>query len=56
MLDELVLQLGEMIQYKNYNVDDPLDPEATEWTKGNPREFPIDNRELRDRIPRTATS
>jgi ubiquitin-protein ligase len=49
-LDELVVQLGEMIQYKNYNVHDPLDEAAANWASQNPRPFPVDNRPLRDRV------
>jgi ubiquitin-protein ligase len=55
-LDELVLQLGEMIQYKSYNVHDPLDPEAAAWARDNPRPFPVDDRELRDLMPKAKPS
>lgn len=56
LLDELVLQMGEMIQYKNYNVHDPLDRDAAEWVRKNPRSFPVDHRELRDRLARPEVS
>lgn len=47
-LDRLCLELGEMIQYKKFNLDDPLDHEAAEWAEENMDEFPIDDRELLD--------
>jgi ubiquitin-protein ligase len=47
-LDRLCIELGEMIQYKKYNLADPLDREAADWAEENIDLFPIDNRELLD--------
>jgi hypothetical protein len=37
-----------MIQYQNYNVNDPLNQEAADWARQNPRRFPVDDRDLLD--------
>jgi ubiquitin-protein ligase len=47
-LDVLVLELGELIQYKRHNVDDPLNLEAAQWTRRNLHRLPVDPRELLD--------
>ena len=46
-VDELLLTLGEMIQYKNYDANDPMNSRAAAWAKRNRRLFPIDNRPLK---------
>lgn len=45
-LDQLVLMLGEMIQYKNYASHDPLHLEASLWAMQHKELFPVDNRSL----------
>ena len=47
-LADLCLDVGAMVQYRNYNVADPLNREAAEWAKANPRSFPVDPRSLLD--------
>lgn len=47
-LDILCIELGEMIQYKKYNLGDPLDKNAARWAKANKDILPVDNRELLD--------
>lgn len=47
-LDKICLDLGELIQYKRHNVDDPLNHEAAEWTRRNLDRLPIDRTELLD--------
>lgn len=52
-LYDICLELGAMIQYQRYNVDDDLNKEAAEWTKWartKPGLLPIDSRDLRDRL------
>ena len=52
-LYDLCLELAGMIQYQRYNVEDPLNHEAAEWTKWartQPGVLPIDARDVRDRI------
>jgi ubiquitin-protein ligase len=47
-LDLITIELGELLQYKRYNVDDPLNHEAAEWTVCNRDRLPIDRRNLMD--------
>jgi hypothetical protein len=46
-----------MIQYQRYNLDDPLNHEATEWTRQAKEQgiLPIDPRVFRDRVKFTPT-
>jgi ubiquitin-protein ligase len=46
-LDELLLTLGEMIQYKNYDPKDPMNSKAAAWALRNKDLFPIDRRNLK---------
>lgn len=46
-LDELLLTLGEMIQYKNYEPRDPMNSKAATWALQRKSMFPIDGRELK---------
>lgn len=46
-VDELLLTLGEMIQYKNYDPNDPMNSKAAAWAKRNAHLYPIDSRPLK---------
>jgi ubiquitin-protein ligase len=46
-LDELLLTLGEMVQFKNYDPKDPMNSKAAAWAMRNKRLFPIDRRSLK---------
>ena len=46
-LDELLLTLGEMIQYKNFDPMDPMNSQAASWALRNKNLFPIDDRPLK---------
>lgn len=50
MLDDLCLELGAMIQYRTFNLDDPLNPEAAvvirALLEATPEKFPVDHRNL----------
>lgn len=46
-LDELLLTLGEMVQYKNYDPKDPMNSKAAAWALRSKRLFPIDPRDLK---------
>jgi ubiquitin-protein ligase len=50
MLDDLCLELGAIVQYKTFNLDDPLNSEAArvirELLATHPKEFPVDPRNL----------
>ena len=46
-IDELLLTLGEMVQYKNLDPKDPMNSKAAQWAQKNRTLFPIDDRALR---------
>jgi ubiquitin-protein ligase len=46
-LDELLLTLGEMVQYKNLGPKDPMNSKAAAWSMRNKQLFPIDPRPLK---------
>ena len=46
-LDELLLTLGEMVQYKNFDPRDPMNSRAATWALRNKNLFPIDDRNLK---------
>ncbi len=48
-LDQLLLTLGEMVQYKNFDPEDPMNSKAAVWATRNRRLFPIDSRPLKGR-------
>lgn len=48
-LDELILTLGEMVQYKNLGPKDPMNSKAASWALRNKRNFPVDSRPLKGR-------
>lgn len=45
-LQKLVVRIGEMVQYKIYNLSDALDLQARDWAATNLERFPVDGREL----------
>ena len=50
-LDQICLMVGQMIQYRNYNLGDPLGvqgKEVAEWAASNKDRFPVDTRGLLD--------
>ncbi|MFN2134743.1 MAG: ubiquitin-conjugating enzyme E2 [Candidatus Promineifilaceae bacterium] len=46
-LDELLLTLGEMVQYKNFDPRDPMNSRAATWALRNKSLFPVDTRDLK---------
>jgi ubiquitin-protein ligase len=46
-LDEMLLTLGEMIQYKNFDPKDPMNSKAAAWALRQKAIFPIDRRPLK---------
>lgn len=46
-LDELLLTLGEMVQFKNYDPKDPMNSKAAAWALRNKQFFPVDGRVLK---------
>jgi ubiquitin-protein ligase len=55
-LDQVIIMLGEMVQYKNYASHDPLFLEASLWAMNNKHLFPVDDRSLLDPGRTTPTS
>ncbi len=45
-LDDLCIKLGEMIQYKNFSLNSPLDAEAAVWANKFKLSMPVDDRPL----------
>lgn len=46
-IDELLLTLGEMVQYRNFDPNDPMNSKAAAWAKRNTHLFPVDTRPLK---------
>jgi len=46
-LDELLLSLAEMVQYKNYDPKDPMNSKAAAWALRHKHLFPVDSRSLK---------
>ena len=49
-LDEVCIWLWDMVRYKLYNLDDPLDAAAKRWAERNEDRFPLDDRDLRTMV------
>jgi len=45
-LTDIIIQIGDMIQYKNYNPKSPLNMEASHWARANTHLFPADQVDL----------
>lgn len=45
-LDDLVIRIGRMIAFQEYNVKSPLNGLAARWTAENTHLLPVDSREL----------
>lgn len=46
-LVDVIYQIGEMLQYKNFSVTSPLNGIAAKWARENTELFPTDDKELR---------
>jgi ubiquitin-protein ligase len=45
-LADLVLRVGEMVQFRSYNPDDVLNPAAAQWAEAHADRLPVDDRPL----------
>ena len=45
-LDDLVIRIGRMIAYQEFNIKSPLNGLAAKWADGNATLLPVDNREI----------
>lgn len=52
-LADIVVMIGDIVRYKNFNPDSPLNKSAAIWARENTRLFPLDSRSWR-RGERTA--
>lgn len=46
LVDDLVVMIGEMVQYKLYNIHDPLNPKAARWAEKMQHLLPVDKRNI----------
>lgn len=46
-LVDIIYQVGDMIQYKNYGIQNPLNGIAAKWARENKNLLPIDNTDIR---------
>jgi ubiquitin-protein ligase len=46
-LDELLLTLGEMVQYRNFDPKDPMNSKAAAWSLRHKHLLPVDKRPLK---------
>lgn len=47
-LSDFIFRLGEVIQYKNFNLDSPANRDAANWAKFKKTMFPLDKRDIRE--------
>ncbi len=47
-LDLITQEVGRLVMYQSYNINDPLNGEAAQWARENAQRFPIDDRDLLD--------
>lgn len=45
-LVDIIIRIGRMIQYQNYNLDSPANSTAKEWVYDNKYRLPIDNKDI----------
>jgi ubiquitin-protein ligase len=45
-LKDLCIRIGEMIQYKNYDIENNVNHEAANWARRNKFKFPVDTQSL----------
>ena len=46
----IIIRIGEMICYQNYNIKSPLNGEAAKWAESNIFRFPLDQADLNPRV------
>jgi hypothetical protein len=45
-LDDLIIRIGRMISYQEYNTKSPLNGLAAKWAEQNAKLFPVDPRDI----------
>src|SRR5438309_6361173 len=54
-LDDLIIRIGRMISYQEYNTKSPLNGLAAKWAEQHARFFPVDPRDIAPPLEKTAT-
>jgi len=54
-LDDLIIRIGRMIAYQEYNTKSPLNGLAAKWAEQHGRFFPVDQRDIAPPLERAAT-
>jgi ubiquitin-protein ligase len=54
-LDDLIIRIGRMIAYQEYNTKSPLNGLAAKWAEQHARFFPVDPRDIAPPLEKTAT-
>ena len=45
-LVDLIIRIGQMLAYQDYNIKSPLNGEAAMWADLNPKKLPVDSQNL----------
>lgn len=53
-LVDLIYQVGDMLQFRTYNISSPMNAEAARWVQANAAKLPLENIELQQLAQRTA--
>jgi ubiquitin-protein ligase len=54
-LDDLIIRIGRMIAYQEYNTKSPLNGLAAKWAEQHAQLFPVDARDIAPPLEKTAT-
>jgi ubiquitin-protein ligase len=54
-LDDLIIRIGRMIAYQEYNTKSPLNGLAAKWAEQHARFFPVDPRDIAPPLEKAAT-
>ena len=54
-LDDLIIRIGRMIAYQEYNTKSPLNGLAAKWAEQHTRFFPVDPRDIAPPLEKAAT-
>src|ERR1700688_2200856 len=54
-LDDLIIRIGGMITYQEYNTKSPLNGLAAKWAEQHAQLFPVDARDIAPPLEKTAT-
>jgi ubiquitin-protein ligase len=55
-LDDLIIRIGRMISYQEYNTKSPLNGLAAKWAEQHANLFPVDSRDIAPPLPNSQSS